>query len=192
MSPEVATEIKGALTSASAPLTVHEIAKKVGVRPDEIAETVWGSPESFSWQPGGRWTLAVPKAMAPPIVKSSHEDARPAVLSPQTGVELRAIRLASGAVLRVTRRPLDSTALFSVKTAGSDLKLVLNAGHEAFVDLPIPFDEDDDGDYKRLVELLLAAWTIYEGECPNVARRSLEDARLLWGRRLVELLDAEG
>lgn len=191
MPPPVATEIENALTSAPAPLTVREIAKKVGVPPDEIAEVVWGSPESFSWQPGGRWTLAVPKAVIPLMVKPGHEDVRPAVLSPQEGVELRAIRLASGAVLRVIRRPLDSTALFTVKTAGSDLELVLNASHEAFVDLPVPFDVDDEGDYKRLVELLLAAWALYEGECPSAARRSLEDARLFWGRRLIELLGAE-
>jgi hypothetical protein len=188
---EVATEIEDALASASAPLTVHEIAEKVGFAPDEIAEVVWGLPQSFSWQPGGRWTLAVPKAMAPPMGESGHEDARSAVLSPQQGVELRAIRLESGNVLRVTRRPLDGTALFSVKALGSDLELVLNASHEAFARLPVPFDDEDEGDYKHLVELLLAAWAIYEGECPSAAKRSLEDARLFWGRRLIELLDAE-
>lgn len=191
MPAEVATEIKDVLTSASAPLTVQEIAERIGSSPVEIAEVVWASPQSFAWQPGGRWTLAVPKAVAPPIVETDHDDARPAVLSPQEGVELRAIRLASGAVLRVTSRPVDNSALFSVKAAGNDLELVFNSSHEAFAQLPVPFDDSDDGDYKRLVELLLAAWALHEWECPGVTRRGLEDARLLWGRKLLELLDAE-
>lgn len=191
MSTKLVAEIESALTSGSAPLTVREIAEQIAAPTEEIAEVVWGSPQSFSWQPGGRWTLAVPKAAAPPVVETEHDDTRPAVLSPQNGVELRAIRLTGGAMLRVTRRPVDSAALFSVKTAGRDLELVLNSSHEAFAQLPVPFDDNDDGNYKRLVELLLAAWAIHEGECPELARRSLEDARLLWGRRLIELLDAE-
>ena len=63
--------------------------------------------------------------------------------------------------------------------------------HEIAEKTRFPADEDA-GDYKRLVELLLTAWAAYEGECPVAAKRGLEDARLLWGRKLLELLDVEG
>jgi len=171
------------------PLTVREIAKQLEVPPNEIAEVVWGSPQSFSWQPGGRWALAAPKSAVQPPQEPSDDDALPAVLSPRGGVELRAIRLANGATLRVIRRPLDSAALFTVKAEGADLQLVLNSAHEAFERLPTPFEDGGDGDYKALTELLLAAWAVHEAEAPTGARRALEDARLLWGRKLLDLLD---
>lgn len=188
MSVDVSSEVEETLASSPSPLTVREIAEKVDIAADVVAEVVWGAPERFSWQPGGRWTLSAPKSTVLPAVEPDHQDARSAVLAPQDGVELRAIVLASGTVLRVVKRPLDSAALFTVKAAGSDLELVLNSAHEAFARLPVPF-EGESGDYKRLAELLLTAWAVYEGECPTAARRGLEDARLLWGRKLLELLD---
>lgn len=190
MTTDIAEEIEKILASSAVPLTAREIAKEAEVATEAVAEIVWSAPERFSWQPGGRWTQAVPKIARLPAVEGDHRDARLAALDPQRGVELRAIMLASGTVLRVVRRPLDSAALFTVKAAGRDIELVLNSAHETFNSLPLPFDEDP-GDYKQLVELLLTAWAAYEGECPNAARRGLEDARLFWGRRMLELLDTK-
>jgi hypothetical protein len=187
----VSALIEETLGSSAMPLTVHQIAERLDVPANEIAEIVWGAPESFSWQPGGRWSIATPKAtVQPPRSTPGDDDARLAVLSPQEGVELGAIRLSGGGTLRVVRRPLDTAAVFTVKASGGDLQLVLNASHEVFAKLPMPF-EDVDGDYKRLLELLLASWAIHEAEAPPAAERGLEDARLIWGRRLLELMDSE-
>jgi hypothetical protein len=188
---EVSAKIGEALASSAIPLTVREIAQRLDIPPSEVAEIVWAAPQSFSWQPGGRWSLAAAKTTVRPPVEPGNDDARIAVLSPQEGVELRAIRLAGGATLRVIRRPLDTAALFTVKAMGSDLQLILNSSHEMFEKLPMPFEADGEGDYKTVVELLLAAWAVHEAEAPAAAQRGLEDARLFWGRRLLELLDSE-
>jgi hypothetical protein len=190
VAPDVVSEVERLLACSPAPLTVRELAVGLGVEADEIAEVVWNAPERFSWQPGGRWTLAVAKATVLPSVERDQDDARRALLSPQDGVELRAITLSSGTVLRVIRRPLDSAALFSVVAVGADLELILNSAHEAFEHLPLPF-EQAAGDFRHLVELLLTAWAAFEGECPAPARRGLEDARLLWGRKVAELIGTE-
>jgi len=187
---DLAAEVETLLGSSTVPLMVRELAAGLGVEADEVAEVVWSHPERFSWQPGGRWTLAVAKATVLPSVESDQDDARVALLSPQDGVELRAITLSGGTVLRVIRRPLDSAALFGVRAVGADLELILNSAHEAFERLPLPF-EGAAGDFGHLVELLLTAWAAFEGECPAPARRGLEDARLLWGRKVAELLGTE-
>lgn len=192
MTAEVSAQIVEVLASSATPLTVREIAQRLDVPPSEVAEIVWAATQNFSWQPGGRWSLATPKATVRPPVEPGNDDARVAVLSPQDGVELRAIRLAGGATLRVIRRPLDTAALFTVKAMGSDLQLILNSSHEMFEKLPMPFEADGEGDYKTVVELLLAAWAVHEAEAPAAAQRGLEDARLFWGRRLLDLLDSEG
>ena len=190
MEAEVAARIEEALAASPGPLTVKEIAGRLGVRPDEVAEAVWGEPQRFSWQPGGRWTRAVAKAGPPPGPRADgQEDARPAVIAPQGGTELRAMKLAGGATMRVTAQPLDSASFFTVRSEGSDLQLVLNSSHEVFADMPMPFADDDGGTFGTLAEILLAAWAVHEAEAPAAAKRELEDARLLWGRRLLDLLD---
>ncbi len=187
--PEGNAERIVAVLSSASPLTVREIAAETGMAPDEVAEIVWSAPEGFHWQPGGRWTLAAPKAPVTVVGGSDYDDGRPAVLAPKDSVELRAIRLSTGETLRVVRRALDSAVPFTVKSEGADLQLILNAAHELFEQLPMPF-EDGSGDFKSLVELLLAAWAIQEAQAPAAARRSLEDARMLWGRRLHDLLES--
>ncbi len=187
---EVATRIEDALAASPGPLTVKEIASRLGVPPDEVAEAVWGEPQRFSWQPGGRWTRTGAKARPPGRPGAdSQEDARPAVISPQGGIELRAVKLASGATMRVTAQPLDSASFFTVRTEGSDLQLVLNSSHEVFATMTMPFAEDGGGNFGTLAEILLAAWAVHEAEAPTGAKRELEDARLFWGRRLLDLLD---
>jgi hypothetical protein len=102
---------------------------------------------------------------------------------------MRAKTLASGVVLKVSRQPLDTHAFFSVKSAGNEIELILNSVHELFSEHPMPFEEDAAGaHYKRLVELLLESWAIYEDSIPGSSRRAAEDIRLLWGRRATELL----
>lgn len=189
MSAEVAARIEEALAASPDPLTVKEIAGSLGVPPDEVAEVVWGEPQRFSWQPGGRWTRAVSKVGPPPRPGEGHQvDAQPAVIAPQNGVELRAMKLASGAKMRVTAQSLDSASFFTVRTEGSDLQLVLNSSHEVFTKMPMPFT-GGEGNFETLVELLLAAWAVHEAEAPAGAKRELEDARLFWGRRLLDQLD---
>jgi hypothetical protein len=191
VSAELSARITEALASSPDPATVREIAQTLSLPPNEIAEVVWGAPERFSWQPGGRWTLAVAKTVARPRTAVPQDDTRTAVLSPRDGVELRAIRLVGGATLRVLSQPLDSAAFFTVRSRGADLQLVFNATHELFERLPMPFESEDGGDHMQLAELVLAAWAIQEAEAPPASRRGLEDARLFWGRRVLELLDLE-
>jgi hypothetical protein len=190
----VSARIEAVLAGATHALTIKEIAAEIGLDPDAVAQAIWDSPNRFSWQPGGRWILAAPKqSVRPPAVASEHDDTRPSLLSSQDGVELRAMTLASGATLRVSRRPLDTSAAFSVRATGRDLQLILNSSHEIFEDLPMPFDDEaGDGAYKRLVELLLTAWAVHEAETPpGASKRALEDARLMWGRSLLDLIDVE-
>jgi hypothetical protein len=190
LSAEITAQIEEVLSASPGPLTVREIAAALGVPPDEVAEVVWGAPHRFSWQPEGRWTLAVVKAgLRPQPMGGEQEDAREAVIAPQSGVELRAMKLASGATLRVTARALDSASFFTVRSEGSDLQLVLNASHEVFEAMPMPFANKAGGNFETLAELLLAAWAVHEAEAPAGAKRELEDARLFWGRRLLDLID---
>lgn len=187
MADELLRRIEDVFASAEGALSTREVAAEVGCDLGVAEQVIWGSPDRFTWQPGGRWTLTAPKRSLPLMdSESSQDDTRSAVLDPPDAVELRAITLDSGRVLRVIRRPLDGPAVFTVRQIGSDLQLVLNAAHEVFAELPMPFDEENaEGDYKRLVELLLMAWAVHEGEAhSDAAKRTLEDIRLIWGRTL--------
>jgi hypothetical protein len=83
---------------------------------------------------------------------------------------------------------MDSDAFFTVRSSGNSVELILNSTHELFDTLPFPFDENDAGPMS-LVEVLLSAWALYEDAVPGGSmRRALEDVRLLWGRRSIELL----
>lgn len=188
--------IEEALASAGAPLSVGEIADRVDLTPHDIDRVMWGEPDRFVWQPGHRWTLGVEKAR--PSATAQHgtkQDAREGPLAPRNPVELRATTLASGVTLKVSRWPLDTHALFTVKSAGNSVELIFNSAHEVFASLPMPFDDEvPDGDYRALAEILLEAWALYEDSIPGgPSRRAAEDTRLLWGRRLIELLrDRDG
>lgn len=190
MEDGVVDEIADLLTEERA-LTIPELAARLGREEEIVADAVWSSPERFAWQPGGHWALAAPKQVATaPQPRLEEDDTRPAILAPREGVELRAMTLSNGATLRVTRRPLDSSAIFTVRASGGDLELALNSDHGVFARLPIPFDDDVvDGDFRTLVEILLVAWAAHEGTAPPTVKRSLEDARLMWGRALLDLPD---
>lgn len=188
---EHVARIEATLAAAEAPLTVGEIADRLGLTAHDIDRVIWGEPERFVWQPGHRWALGAEKARPAAVTGgAADQDARDGPLAPRGAVQLRATTLASGVTLRVSRRPLDTHAVFTVKSAGNVVELILNSGHELFAELPLPFDDDSqEGDYRALAEVLLEAWALYEDSVPGgPARRSAEDTRLLWGRRIIELI----
>jgi hypothetical protein len=179
------------LREAGEPLTVGEIAARVGADVRECDAILWQTPDRFVWQPGHKWAVATGKTRLPAQPISDVPDARTQLTSPSGGPrQLRAVTLSSGLVISVTRRPLDTDAFFSVRSAGNTVTLTLNSAHELFAKLPMPFDDSRDGSaYKELCEVLLSAWALYEDGLPGGStKRATEDARLLWGRRVVEML----
>lgn len=117
-------------------------------------------------------------------------DVRSQPLEPRVATELKAITLSTGTQLRVNCRSLDSDAVFSVRGIGSNLELTLNLTHEVFDGSPLPFVQtDDEAGYKELLEILLKAWALHEdGTMIEKERRALQETRLLWGRRVYEVL----
>jgi hypothetical protein len=181
--------LEALLAGAKGPLTVGQLVEAVGDEADEelIRRTLWDNPENFLWQPGHRWWLAGRKLVTPAmradvVVEDSHE--RLAV--PPTRVEMRAVTLSSGLTVKVSKASLDSTAPFTVKTAGTTVELVLNASHGMFRHNPLPFQgEDSSGAF----ELLLTAWALHESAAPSDrARDELADIRFMLGRRAQEVL----
>jgi len=182
-------DIVNVLKKSSEPLSVSEIAARTGAAIDECDGALWRAPERFVWQPGHRWTLATPKARASRQCVDE-ADVRSNTMVEHSPRELRALTLSSGLTIAVNRRPIDSDAFFSVRSAGSTITLTLNSTHELFADLPTPFDSvQDEVGYKELCEILLSAWALYEDGLPGgSAKRATEDARLLWGRRTIDML----
>lgn len=183
-------DIVNVLKESSEPLPVSEIAARTGAAIDECDAALWRAPERFVWQPGHRWTLATPKARASHSGVDAIADVRSNTMAEHSPRELRALTLSSGLTIAVNRRPIDSDAFFSVRSAGSTITLTLNSTHELFADLPTPFDStQDEMGYKELCEILLSAWALYEDGLPGgSAKRATEDARLLWGRRAIDML----
>ena len=183
-------DVVKALEGAAKPLSVAEIASIIGREVRECDAILWQSPDKFVWQPGHKWTVANQKSSTTRHLVTDAPDARSKMMSATTPGELRAITLSSGLSIVVTRRPLDTEAFFTVRTAGSNITLTLNASHELFANLPMPFDtQTQNSNYKALCETLLSAWALFEDGLPvGSARRAMEDARLHWGRRAVEML----
>lgn len=183
-------DITRVLTEASEPLAVTEIATIISGDLRECDAILWQNPDRFLWQPGHRWTVARPKSLSPRERVIDAPDARTHMLSANQPRELRAITLSSGLTVSVNRRPLDSDAFFSVRSAGNTITLTLNSTHELFASLPMPFETgQDETGFKALCELLLTAWALYEDGIPGGStKRATEDARFLWGRRAVEML----
>jgi hypothetical protein len=183
-------DIVKALKESGKPLSVTEIASKIGCDAHECDAILWQSPAKFVWQPGRKWALVDQKSDITTHSVIDAPDARSNMMSAATPVELRAITMSSGLSIVVNRRPLDSEAFFTVRSAGNTVTLTLNASHELFASLPMPFDEQLlNSDYKALCETLLSAWALFEDGLPvGSARRAAEDARLHWGRRAVEMI----
>ena len=178
------------LQECAKPLSVAEIALRLGCDVRECDAILWQSPDMFVWQPGHKWTVVNQKAGNTRHFVTDAPDARSNMMSIATPGELRAITLSSGLNIVVNRLPLDSEAFFTVRSAGSNITLTLNASHELFANLPMPFDAQlENSDYKALCETLLSAWALFEDGLPvGSARRAMEDARLHWGRRAVEMI----
>ncbi|GAB3034179.1 hypothetical protein MBOU_34590 [Mycobacterium bourgelatii] len=183
-------DIVRVLKEARAPLSVTEIANALSGEVRECDAILWQDPHRFVWQPGHKWTLGGTKSRVERTQLADIPDARSSPMSATAPRELRALTLSSGTVLAVNRRPLDSDAFFTVRSAGNTITVTLNSAHELFVELPMPFeDKQDRSPYKDLCEILLGAWALYEDSLPGGSiRRATEDARLLWGRRVVEML----
>lgn len=184
-------DIVRALRESLTPLSVADIASKTGGDIRSCDAILWQNPEQFVWQPGHRWTLARSKSHVPRINMATAQDARSSESA--AGAlqnQLRALTLASGLTIAVDRRSLDSDAFFSVRSNGNRISLTFNSSHEIFSELPLPFDASrEDTPYKALCEMLLGAWALYEDGLPEgQVRRAAQDARLLWGRRVIEML----
>ncbi|MDG5771675.1 hypothetical protein QA798_17200 [Mycolicibacterium fortuitum] len=186
----ISDDIATVLKESPEPLTVGEIAARTGGVVSECDAALWGAPERFVWQPGHRWTAANPKSRAQRKNIGGQPDVRSNVMSAHAPRELRALTLSSGLTIAVNRHPIDTDAFFTVRSAGNTITLTLNSTHELFAELPTPFEVgQDEASYKQLCEILLSAWALYEDGLPGgSARRVTEDARLLWGRRAIEML----
>lgn len=180
------------LSEAREPLTLPEIASRLKELDTRACDALlWGNPDKFVWQPGHRWTLASSKARSTIGDGTTAEGAPSNTLSGRAPRELRALTLSSGLTIAVNRRPIDSDAFFSVRSAGNTITLTLNSTHELFSEMPMPFEVGAGNDigYKEFCEILLSAWALYEDGLPGgSAKRATEDARLLWGRRAIEML----
>lgn len=182
--------ISAILQVAGEPLTVGEIASRAGCDVRECDATLWQNPDSFVWQPGQKWTVANAKDRRPKVDQVDVPDTRSTMMSAAAPKQLRAFTMASGLTVSVNRRPLDSDAFFTVRSAGNTVTLTLNSTHQLFADLPMPFETGEgEKNFRVLCEFLLTAWALYEDGLPGgSAKRAMEDARLLWGRRAIEVL----
>lgn len=183
-------DISRVLQEAAGPLSVDEIASQTGGDIRACDAILWQCPEHFVWQPGQKWTMANTKARAPHVEVTVAPDSRSNMMSAADPKALRAFTLSSGLTVAVHRRPLDSDAFFTVRSAGNTVTLTLNSMHELFSLLPLPFEAgENEASYKELCEILLTAWALYEDGLPGGStKRATEDARLLWGRRTIEML----
>lgn len=188
---ELGAQIARELSESSRPLTSLEIAETLEVDVEAIDEAIWSDTDRFVWQPGHRWALSKKKRRGDSSeVPRGHGDSRAGPLSPKAPVELRAFTLASGVDVVVRRRPLDTDALFTVKTVGKHIELILNSAHDVFRVLPFPFVEgQEDADFRGLAELLIEAWAVYEDGVAGTTRKTdVEESRLIWGRKMGDLV----
>lgn len=183
-------DIVAVLREAARPLSVAEIADALGGDVRECDAILWQDPQQFVWQPGHTWMLGSTKSHLPQTAPADVPDVRSKVMSAGAPRQLRALTLSSGVTISVNRLPLDSDAFFTVRSAGNTITLTLNSTHELFAKMPMPFEYNDDASpYKRLCEVLLSSWVLYEDGLPGRSnKRATEDARLLWGRRVIEML----
>jgi hypothetical protein len=178
------------LRTTGRPLLVSDIASAASMDEVDVDRILWSDPDRFLWQPGHKWTINAGRARPTHDQPKVETDTRVRPLAQAPPKQLRALTLSNGVSLKVTKYPTDSDAPFSVRSAGDSIELQLNTAHELFRKLPVPFDDnDDEPGYKRLAEVLLAAWVVYEDSIPgDLERRSATDARHMWGRSTIDAL----
>ncbi len=183
-------QIAQLLEKADEPMSDEAIASFLKVSVEEVDQVLWSDPHRFHWHAGGLWALAKEKAK-PPLepVDSRPVDVRTVEGRLKEGkVELRAIVLDDGTSLKVSKKPLDGEVLFIPRRFGSELEIVINSAHDALGSHPVPFAEEKEGSAGELLELLIEAWALVEDSMEGTqAKRGLEDARSLMGRRMGEL-----
>lgn len=179
-----------ALRTAGEPLDGPKLVQVTGLDIAAVDRALWGSPDTFIWQPGHRWALRPERQRASTLAAQEFHDSRDMPLIPRSPEELRALVLENGVVLRISRRPMDTDALFSVRSSGDAVQLVVNSTHEFYSELPDLFDDRQPASpYRKALEVLFEAWALYEDGVPGgPAKRSVEDVRLLWGRRAIQVL----
>jgi hypothetical protein len=173
------------------PVSSPEIADAVGLPFEEVDAVLWNRPDLFAWQPGHRWCIYTGKQAVGPPETDEHPAAVSGSFRPTHETSLQAVTLESGTRLTIKKSRLDTPASFSVRTLGKDIELVLNVDHPVFDRLPLPFadPEDSDHSYRRLVEVMLEAWAIYEdGLVADTDRRAARDVRQGWGQALADAL----
>lgn len=178
-----------ALGASDQPLSIPQLVSATGIAAESVDRVLWSHIDRFVWQPGHTWSLNTDKT-GPIQADPVGADTRRNPLMPVASNELRAVVLSNGIQLRVGKRPIDSDAAFTIRSVGNSIELTFNTAHEVFADLPIPFDDEaQSSDYRRLVEVLLASWAIYEDRLPgDQAKRAASDARHAWGRQSSEIL----
>jgi len=187
---ELTPSVERILAAAETPLTLGEIAEGLEAPISDVDHCLWTQPDRFIWQPGHRWTLAENKA---PFFEEAALDGD--IGESRSGEaegsrELKATTLANGLEFRVLAEPSDSQAFFTIRAGGAVLTLVVNSSHELFTDFPMPFADDDrPWGARALLELLLESWALHEAASSTGDKRQLEETRMLWGRRAVELLE---
>ena len=177
------------LEMADEPMSDEAIASQLKVPVEEVDQILWSDPHRFHWQPGDRWAVAREKAKAPlEPINSDPVDVSTSANGLKGKVELRAIVLDDGTSLKVSKKPLDGEVLFIPRRLGSELEIVINSAHDALGSHPVPFAEEKEGSAGELLELLIEAWALVEDSMEGTpAKRGLEDARSLMGRRMGEL-----
>jgi hypothetical protein len=184
--------VEQALSQSRVPLTVSQLAQLTGLGEREVDGVLWDRPALFVWQPGHRWSMKSAKSRPSTSAEATVADSKPELMASKPAKELGAFTLSNGLTIRIQRRALDTDAFFTVKSSGNTIELILNSVHEVFSRLPTPFDDDQpDGSspYRELIEVLLASWALYEDSSSGTnAKRTLEDARLFWGRRAIEMM----
>lgn len=183
-------QILEVLRGAGRPLSPEQIASELDVSVADIDEILWSDTDRFQWQPGHLWSIGKEKTRTPDAPRNLvPSDVRGGTRKGRDTVELRAIVLDDGTRLRISKRPLDGEALFSSRRHGADLEIVMNSAHDVFDSHEIPFANDEEkGSSGDLLELFIEAWALFEDSMDGTqAKRTIEDARRLIGRRMGDL-----
>lgn len=188
---DLSDDIEQMLRSAAQPLSVDAIATALELDPQMVYRRIWQEPLRYAWQPGNRWALASEK-QGPAEHSLELAASADSALAREPGEILGGKTVGEGIEFCVSHQALDTKAVFTVRSLGNRINLVLNSSHEIFDEAPLPFDDSVHSEvgYRRLLEVLLIAWTLYADGENQVDKRKVEEINYLWGRRVSEVLDS--